>query len=315
MEDLSSILGEARGPTSSGWFQYNCPLCAENGKTEDIKFHLGVHPGHGRYNCVRCDSRGRLDHLLRKLGADSKVIKGSLDALRDQIVSNFAVETPVMEEILYPENFYPWDHPYGMQAFSYLLSRGIPANEIPSYRVGYCTDGKYGGRVIFPVFDFFGKLVFWQGRLIDNVKGAQRYMTPPGGPRKHVLFNLTNAVKYDSVIVTEGPISAMAAGVNAVCSFGKQVTQEQISALAVFPFSTYFVALDGDDIAVGIKVANALYAKQCNVRFAFLPKPKEEKDPAALGRDRFYKILNEAPVYTPDMSHEYLLRDRMRAYR
>jgi hypothetical protein len=138
----------------------------------------------------------------------------------------------VSREIPYPEGF---ERIYSI--LPYMLERGITLEDAQAVNLGWCRKGRYAGRLVFPVFEQ-GSLVYYQARA----------MWPPTPGRKHIkmlnppavngqsvssdfLFNLEQAAQYPRVAITEGPIDAVKVGVDAVCTFGKRITDTQVGKL------------------------------------------------------------------------------------
>lgn len=125
--------------------------------------------------------------------------------------------------------------------------------------------GTTAGRIIFPVV-MAKKLVGWQARQIERVEGnaklvwqgedlewrsfgkitspddgswrwedagVPKYYTCPGMQRSRALFNFDKAkLSKGYVIVTEGPVDALKVGSQAVATFGKKLTRDQIRILS-----------------------------------------------------------------------------------
>ena len=68
---------------------------------------------------------------------------------------------------------------------NYLKSRGITKQDIVRWKIGYCSSGKYEGRIIFPSFDLDGKLNYFVGR--SYIGDWKRYLNPP--IKNDIVFN------------------------------------------------------------------------------------------------------------------------------
>lgn len=134
---------------------------------------------------------------------------------------------------------------------------------------------------------------FWTARAVypDNVK--PKYKNAPGSSRD-VVWNLPAAANQLRIIVTEGVISQMVAGPSAVCTFGKQVTDQQIAQIAEVGRPVY-VALDGDALREGIKLADKFLRRGV---MTYLVKLPYGEDPASLGRDDFIRRTLSARIYS-----------------
>ena len=66
---VDTVLGEPRRsfPGSGGWYEYNCPNCAdENCGKPDGKYNLALNYEHGAFcHCWRCGWSGKISKLLK----------------------------------------------------------------------------------------------------------------------------------------------------------------------------------------------------------------------------------------------------------
>ena len=118
-----------------------------------------------------------------------------------------------------------------LQAKSYLNGRGVSDFQIQKYDIRYCYDGRFGGRIIVPCY-YQGDLVTFVGRDIMG-DSFRKYLNPTANKQGDFLFNY-DRVKGDRIVVAEGVFDAIAIGENAVASFGKSLSQRQISLLNKF---------------------------------------------------------------------------------
>lgn len=123
----------------------------------------------------------------------------------------------------------------------YLARRGIAYDDVRQYGLVVCTVGRFRQRLIFPVFER-GRLVCYQGRAMWDAS-EHDFTTGPyikcinakrelgAATTSDVLFNLDRARTHARVAIVEGPIDAIRTGADAVCSFGKALSQAQIQKL------------------------------------------------------------------------------------
>lgn len=183
-------------------------------------------------------------------------------------------------------------HPKGKRALDYLLKdRGLKEETITKFEIGYSPDtpdalpkylserkmislndldkagliargrnrifDRFGGRVIFPLFDHRGEVVGFAGRLLPwDKRESGKYINSPETPAYHkskVLYglNLTKGEIKSSkyAIIVEGEldmISSWQNGVkNVVAIKGSAVTEEQIRLLSRFT-NRVVLCLDSD---------------------------------------------------------------------
>lgn len=151
---------------------------------------------------------------------------------------------------------------------------------------------RFAGRVIFPWFSLSGKVVGFNGRVLDSrTHGvSQKYVNSPDSEIYHKgeeLFGLNQAKqsirKADSVILVEGQadvISMSQSSVeNVVAGSGTALTQQQIRKLHRFTDNITLI-YDGDDAGVNAALKNSdlIHAEGMNVKVLFLPDGQDPDD-------------------------------------
>jgi hypothetical protein len=298
---------------SNGEYRFNCPFCLKRTGRPDIKQHMYVNPNRvlkeypdivGWWNCYRCGARGPLNSLVQISDTVSTSLvdwkKKVINRLNNNIQSidnedlKVRIELPI-DYISMIEN---------TDACGYLLNRDITNRQIDQYGIGMGTEDlrdinskserrRYAGlgRIVFPDYDDNG-LVYWVARTYVN--HSIKYKNPHGVDSGDKLYNLHRALQYKDVIITEGVISAIKAGVNAVATYGKNVTHEQLMLLISGDFDRYYVALDGDTIKKrqgtkklpeSIQLAKRLQNEGCSVFVVNLPY---DEDPASVDNFKLY---------------------------
>jgi len=328
LKHLEASLGRCKGRSGTGEFQFDCPFCGKRKGKPDKKGHLYVNPDRmlhgirGWYFCHRCEARGPL----------SRIIKGYAGERTKKQLSNWAQfvielkrarKREVVErespKVSLPEDYVPVVK--GTQAYEYLHARNISDEIIDEYRIGFGTKNLLNvppeerrnfagsGRIIFPDFDQHGEVLYWVARTYKGHK--VKYKNPANADARDKVFNLARAIEYEDVIITEGVISAIAAGRNAVATYGKDVTSKQVSMLSAAGFSKYYVALDGDALKrerrsvvrpPALKLAETLQARGHEVWMVVLPY---DEDPASV--EDFSRFLEAAKRYDLALSVDLLL--------
>ncbi len=234
-------------------------------------------------------------------------------------------------------NYLLLNHPVGKRALDYLMTdRGLKKETIEEFQLGFSPQNSYaltkfligkkkftpneieragigvlkgsnvydrfGGRVIFPLFDHRGNPIGFSGRILPwDKRETGKYINSPETPLYHksnVLFglNLTRGFikKKKTAIVVEGEldlISSWQAGIkNVVAIKGSALTDEQVKLLSRFA-QKFILALDSDmagDAATrrGIKVASDIGVE---IKVAEVSGGYKDPDEAARGNIESYK--------------------------
>lgn len=97
---------------------------------------------------------------------------------------------------------------------TYLTQRGLTAETIRTFGLGYCAAGCMAGRIVIPIHNRAGQLVAYAGRWPGTPPdGTPKYRLPHGFKRSLELFNFHRALasrSNNSLIVVEGFFGCMA---------------------------------------------------------------------------------------------------------
>ncbi len=277
-----------KGPGSE--IRFCCTYCVSRGKpTPDTKYHLYLNTQKKLFICQRCGMKGSAAWLLESLGVSIMPQAAEwgdvVRRLRLFTEQNYDPGYDPTEEIEYPcPTLVPQ---LGLLSYRYLVwSRDTRVNGLPcrgltdqildDYHLRVGSRGGWVNRIFIPTFHA-GKITFWCARDFSGSTRYPKYMNPPHRNRRHHVFNLDRARGYADVIITEGVFSAIAAGPNAVATFGKMVTVEQLQYILAAGFRTHFVALDGDAKPQALYVARWLSSRGAGVKLVKLP-PQDDPD-------------------------------------
>jgi DNA primase len=128
-------------------------------------------------------------------------------------------------------------------AIKYLYERGITKADILAWKIGYCPDGEYAGRIIVPSFNLEGKINYFIGRSYrDN---WIKYKNPPSY-KNSIIFNELYVDWSNDLILTEGVFDAIVAG-NSVPLLGSTLPETSRLFQEIAKHDTpIYVALDPD---------------------------------------------------------------------
>jgi DNA primase len=154
---------------------------------------------------------------------------------------------------------------------------------------GLATMGKHGfndrfrGRIIFPIFDRWGKTVAFGGRILDPDAKAPKYLNSPETPfytKGSEVFGLATTKqeirREDAAVIVEGNFDVIvlyAQGVkNVVAPMGTALTEKQARLLGRFT-KRVFVSFDGDraGIAATHRSLPILLAQNFDARVIQMP--------------------------------------------
>ena len=129
------------------------------------------------------------------------------------------------------------------KALDYLFNRGVTKQDILMWKIGYCPEGRYVGRIIVPSFNNSGNLNYFIAR--SYVGHRMKYLNPPIS--KNVVFNELFVDWDESIILVEGLFDAIVAGQNAIPILGSTLREEsKLFQGIVLNDSPVYLALDED---------------------------------------------------------------------
>lgn len=281
MSRISALIENAvelygvRGPSFRGQYATCCPFCIAAVGKQDRKFKLQLDPAKGLYHCYRCSSSGRtnLGWLAAREPTEKPVSEAPAESLGP------------------PEGYEPLDTAVRVHKpfIDYLAARKV-LDAALRVQAGVCRTGKYAGRVIIPhrSWDTPMGAYVWRGFVARTISPGEnlRYLYPRGMDRKHGVWEAPG-LRTGSVLrlehpvyVVEGVFDALPLYPYGVATFGKSVTDEQISALIALN-RPLVVCLDGDAWEEGKYLAARFWLRGMDdVRWCHLPPLT---DPGNLG--------------------------------
>jgi DNA primase len=130
-----------------------------------------------------------------------------------------------------------------MKALKYLNSRGITQKDIRNWKIGYCTGGRYSGRIIIPSYNWDGNANYFIARSFVN--HGRRYLNPPVG--RDIVFNELYVDWDEEVVLVEGVFDAIIAGSNAIPILGSTLRENsRLFQQIVLNDTPVYLALDKD---------------------------------------------------------------------
>jgi len=243
---LVEVLGEYY-TEGNAQLLFRCPKC------EHHKRKLSVNVEKNLFKCWVCDYSGRnIYRLVKRYGSYTNKREWAKFGLQTEI-KDFndklfgLVEEEAEESIKLPKNFISLVNkklPSTASApLNYLESRGITKADITRWKIGYCSIGKYGGRVIIPSFSTSGAVNYFVSRSYDN--NWKKYLNPKAG--RNIIFNDLYLDFDEDLVLVEGAFDAIKAGENSVPLLGSTLTETSpLFQKIVGNDTAVYLALDSD---------------------------------------------------------------------
>ena len=241
---IRDILGGYR--QSSNEFLFQCPFCGHHKKKMSVNFGINA------FKCWVCDTRGKnIYRLVRKFGTYQQKQKwleldGRLDLSEFDKMFMEMNDEEIEQVTELPPYFVSLCNKHlpksSQRPLDYLRERGITKGEILMWKIGYCTEGRYGGRIIVPSFNNAGNLNYFIAR--SYVGHGMKYKNPRSS--KNVVFNDLFTNWNDDLVIVEGVFDAINAG-NAVPILGSTLrTDSDLLRKIVRNDTPCYIALDPD---------------------------------------------------------------------
>jgi hypothetical protein len=194
--------------------------------------------------------------------------------------------------------------PQIMRGRGYCKIRGISPEIIREMRLAICTKGPFRNRIIFPVFDSGGRLIFFQGRamwaprdnsshFIKTLSSKKREGSAGAGDCLLNLQYLISKGETERVLLVEGPVDCAHAWPDAVCTWGKKISERQISMLIQAGVKEVDLCWDSDAVPQMERYAPEL-AGIFKVRIVRLPFGC---DPGILSKEEIENARRDAGIW------------------
>jgi len=254
---LKSILGS---PIAKGKeYLFFCPTCKHHKPKLSINIQKDV------FKCWVCGySATSIYRLVRKFGSFLEKSRwGDLDQQVDINISLYEKlfpgkkkeEEPVVQ---IPEEFCSLANnnlpATAIMAKKYLKARGVTRRDILKWKIGFCYDGEYGGRVIIPSFGAGGKPNYFIARSYEQ--HWDRYKNPPVS--RNIIFNDLYVDWKNDLCLVEGVFDAIVAE-NAVPLLGSVLSEKSRLFKEILNHDTpVYLALDADAEKKSVRLISSL---------------------------------------------------------
>ena len=292
---IRDILGGYR--QSSNEFLFECPFCGHHKKKMSVNFGINA------FKCWVCDTRGKeLHRLIRNVGTYHHKqkwleLEGRLDLaefynmfmeMKDEEIEQLTELPPHFETLCNKRLPISSQRP-----LEYLRQRGITKDQILMWKIGYCTEGRYGGRIIVPSFNNSGNLNYYIARSF--VGHRMKYLNPPIS--KNVVFNELFVDWDEPVVLVEGLFDAIVAGQNAIPILGSTLREEsKLFQAIVLNDSPVYLALDEDAKKKQDQMIRVFHRYDVDLKVI---DTTNVEDVGSMSKEQFNKRLSSA--YEPDI--------------
>lgn len=196
---------------------------------------------------------------------------------------------------------------------SYFDSRGIPYRLVSRAKVGYCTEGRLWGYIIFPVFDDRGQIAWWQGRRFKN--RTPKFYNPPSQLKGELLYRVDYPKRPSRLILVESIFNVLtlssgdAHNTLVLGLLGKTLTDAQREKILCYEkwVKELVVALDPDARREAVDITSQFLGLFPSRKIALFP---EGEDVNSVGRERAWEIIDRATTYDERHRTEFLLREK-----
>lgn len=268
-----------------GEYAFFCPK--HDHRPDRVVGQLGLNIDSGKFHCWSCGFSGKnLLPILEKGSQEYREYQLSLCEKVEQVEKWF--EAPVL-----PREFRSlsrnWGGIFYRNAVSYLHERGLSDRDIFWWKLGYCEDGEYRGRIVIPSFDDIGLLNFFTARAIDP-HNSWRYKN--GNFSKDIIFNDYMIDWRNPVTLVEGPFDSFKAGENSIPVLGSFLSPgTKLFNRIVLAGIDVFIAFDADAEEKQNSVIESLLSYGVT---SWAMRVKGKKDVGEMSKDEFSSLKRSA---------------------
>jgi DNA primase len=289
---LESVLGTSN-KTSRGNYSFKCPFCTHHKNKLEINCITNA-KSENPWHCWVCEAKGK---TIRSLLKNMKAPSNKLTEL-NMIIAPGKEYKQISTILELPKEFISLTDIVenrittieSKHAIKFLRNRGITADDIVKYNIGFCNDGPYKERVIIPSYDENGIVNYFIARAYKD--GPTKYKNPPADAKSAIGWELY--INWDApIILVEGMFDALTIKRNVIPLFGKIIHEKLMKKLVASSVNRIYIALDPDAIKNALKYCEQLMAYGKEIYLVEL----DGKDANEIGFERFLNIIeNTQPL-------------------
>jgi len=239
-------------------FHARCPLCGDSAKNERKKrFHLDYNGGNPKWNCFNCDagSKNFISLYCQVLNIDYKTACEQLFKYdKKKIKERLSPVKVKPATVLNAPTDFNWIlddckretdsmiyHTYVKLLTEFRAERQIPNN----YDLFLAHKGRYKNRIIIPIYDADGNIIFFQARSLPSLDLEPKYLNPV--TEKSMIIHNESVFDRDKyIIVTEGLIDAFMIGDQGTTSLGVEMSDGFLKRLMELTDEGIILVFDND---------------------------------------------------------------------
>ena len=305
---INDILGSYRKQRDE--YLYSCPFCESSSGKQKMSINFSKNFA----KCWSCDWRAKnIYRIVRRFGTYDQrqkylLLDGRLDLTE---FDNFFAEIndeEIKQTISLPDEFVSLCNKNlpssSMKALKYLNSRGITQKDIRNWKIGYCTGGKYGGRIVIPSYNWEGDANYFIARSF--VGDWKRYLNPPVG--RDIVFNELYVDWDEEVVLVEGVFDSIVAGSNAIPILGSTLRENsRLFQQIVLNDTPVYLALDKDAESKRNWIIKSFLRYDIEL---YIIDTSDHEDIGSMTREQFLGIKEKAILADLD---EIMIFDKLRA--
>ena len=305
---INDILGSYRKQRDE--YLYSCPFC----ESSSGKMKMSINFSKNFAKCWSCDWRAKnIYRIVRRFGTYDQrqkylLLDGRLDLTE---FDNFFAEIndeEIKQTISLPDEFVSLCNKNlpssSRKALKYLNSRGITQKDIRNWKIGYCTGGKYGGRIVIPSYNWEGDANYFIARSF--VGDWKRYLNPPVG--RDIVFNELYVDWDEEIVLVEGVFDSIVAGSNAIPILGSTLRENsRLFQQIVLNDTPVYLALDKDAESKRNWIIKSFLRYDIEL---YIIDTSDHEDIGSMTREQFLGIKEKAILADLD---EIMIFDKLRA--
>lgn len=298
LDEVLSVGTSLKGNEQSHY----CPFCHHHKKKLQINLETQ------KWHCWVCDAKGkRISSLLHKLNVDVKKLQ-KIKEIYDDEYTTYIPSKEEKAELFLPKEFKLLSNkPTGINpsynnAIHYLKQRGIGMDDIKKYKIGYCDEGLYGGRVIIPSYDEEYKLNYFIARSFYKDE-KMKYKNPPVS--KNVIMFDSDINWNEPITLVEGVFDAMSVKRNSIPLLGKFVSKKLMNKIFKKGVKKINIILDEDATEQSLYYVD-YFSKQGITVNNIIP---DEKDPSEMG----FKTVNTLIKNSKKTTYEEIIFQKLQS--